>query len=375
MKITVLQENLNKGINIASRIVASKTANPIEHCLQIKTLDDERIRLATMNSAITVNYIINGKVSEQGTVLLPALYFNEFVNALPGGVSVLLSRSDKSALQLNCEKYYAKFSVRSEDAFPEIPEIKATTKFLVDIKELRTAVKLLSFSAANDKSRPMLTGINFRIEGQEATMATADGYRLSVYKIPLLEPVEKQVSVTIPATSLTDLIKIANDYDGTVDVALDSTRVIFKTPVFTVSSNIIAGTYPAYENALPKSYKMRAVTNANELYPVCRVASIFAQENSSAVDITISSGMLNLSTGKEETEQISMFGNSGAVVAETEGQGTMHLNGRYLMEIVELLKGSQIEISAENIHTPVKIIPVGIDNYMTHILMPVIKTK
>lgn len=374
MKITILQENLVKGTSIVSRIVADKVANPMEHCLQLKTQGD-MIRLATMNSQLIVNYFINGKVDEQGTVLLPALYFSEFVNTLPGGVSVFLSTTNKSSLRIDCDRSEARFSLRSEEiTFPEIPEIKATTKFSVDIKELRAAVKLISFSAAKDRSRPLLAGINFRIEGQEATMATTDGFRLSIYKIPLLEPVEKKISVTIPANSLIDLIKIANDYDGAILIELDSTRAVFTTPIFKVSSNIIAGAYPNYEIALPKTYKIKAVANTEELYPACRIANIFSQENREAVDLTITDGAINLSTGKQEQEQAAMFDNTGSVTAVTEGQGTIHLDSRYLLEIVELLKGSQIEISTETIISPVKIIPVGINNYMTHILMPIIKS-
>ena len=55
----------------------------------------------------------------------------------------------------------------------------------------------VTFAAASDEARPILTGVLTRFSGDRLTLAAADNYRIAVKTLPILAPVE-DTSIVVP---------------------------------------------------------------------------------------------------------------------------------------------------------------------------------
>ena len=75
----------------------------------------------------------------------------------------------------------------------------------IDPQVLRTAISRVVFAAATEETRPVLTGVKMEISGQQFTLAGADGFRLAVYKGPLLDPALEDAEAIVPAKTLSEL--------------------------------------------------------------------------------------------------------------------------------------------------------------------------
>ena len=75
----------------------------------------------------------------------------------------------------------------------------------IDSEKLCLAINQVVFAASSDSSKKVLTGIMAEFDGDELTLAAADGFRLAVHKTSLSEPVGNKEAIIIPVADLQEL--------------------------------------------------------------------------------------------------------------------------------------------------------------------------
>ncbi|MFH0941921.1 MAG: DNA polymerase III subunit beta, partial [Chloroflexota bacterium] len=82
MQLSCLQENLNRGLGVVARAVATRTTLPITQNVLLAT-DQSRLKLVATNLEIAIACWIGAKVEKPGTITVPAKLLTEFVSTLP----------------------------------------------------------------------------------------------------------------------------------------------------------------------------------------------------------------------------------------------------------------------------------------------------
>src|SRR4030042_597299 len=191
MKLSCLQENLNRGLNIVGRAVATRTTLPITNNVLLAT-DQSRLKLVATNLEMAISCWIGAKVEEEGAITVPARLITEFVSSLPSEkIEISLSPKNK-VLGLKCARFEARISGVDAKDFPPIPKVEDGISAKVEGEALRQGINQVVFAAATEESRPVLTGVNAEFDGSTLTLAAADGFRLAVYKLPLAEAVAQK---------------------------------------------------------------------------------------------------------------------------------------------------------------------------------------
>ncbi|MDO8568254.1 MAG: DNA polymerase III subunit beta, partial [Dehalococcoidales bacterium] len=204
MKLSCLQENLNRGLSIVGRAVATRTTLPITNNVLLAT-DEGRLKLVATNLEVAISCWIGAKIEEEGSITVPARLLTEFVSSLPNDkIDMALSAKTK-VLQLTCARYEARISGMDAKDFPPIPRIEDGITTRVEVDALRQAINQVAFAAATEESRPVLTGVDAQFEGDTLTLAAADGFRLAVRKLTTTDKVKEKTEVIIPARTLGEL--------------------------------------------------------------------------------------------------------------------------------------------------------------------------
>src|SRR5512136_2173606 len=191
MKLSCLQENLNWGLGIVGRAVATRTTLPITNNILIET-DQSRLKLVATNLEMAISCWIGAKVEEEGMITVPARLLTEFVNSLPNEkIDINLSPKTKT-LELKCARFEARISGVDAKDFPPIPTVDGAITTKIGVEELRQGINRVAFAAASEESRPVLTGVDAQFDKNLLTLAAADGFRLAVYKLPLTNPVSQK---------------------------------------------------------------------------------------------------------------------------------------------------------------------------------------
>ncbi|MDD5038503.1 MAG: DNA polymerase III subunit beta, partial [Dehalococcoidales bacterium] len=251
MKLSCLQENLNRGLGIVGKAVATRTTLPITNNVLLAT-DQSRLKLVATNLEMAISCWIGAKVEEEGAITVPARLLIEFVNSLPNE-KVDFSFSPKAkTLGLKCARFEARISGIDAKDFPPIPKVDEGIVTKVEVEALRQGISQVAFAAASEESRPVLTGVDAQFDGDLLTLAAADGFRLAVYKVPLASPVSQKAEVIIPARTLAELNRLMTD-EETVDITINpnKSQALFRLKDTELVSQLVQGAFPQYTQLIP----------------------------------------------------------------------------------------------------------------------------
>jgi DNA polymerase-3 subunit beta len=373
MKVTILQENLARGLGIVSRAVSPRSTLPVLANVLLAT-DEGRLRLSATNLEMGITCWIAARIEDDGSTTVPARTFVDLMNTLPGEqVSLNL---DVQSQTLNVRSGTSTNDIKGIDAqeFPPSPVPEMDGAVQLDVVDFKEMIQQVAFAASTDEARPVLMGVLMQVENEEVTMAAADGFRLSVRTAKLSAPASQDVNIIIPARALNELARIATDSDEKIAMVVPKGRgqVIFRVKDVEVVSQLIDGAFPDYQQIIPRSYKSRTLISTASLLKACKQAEIFAREGSNVarLDIKAAKGEMDpseveISATSEETGK-----NETIIEATVDGSSVLiAFNVRYLREVLEIIKTPNVALETSAPNAPGVIRPVGDDGYI-HVIMP-----
>ena len=379
MKISCLQENLSRGLAVVGRAVASRPTLPVTQNVLLST-DQNMLRLSATNLEIAMTTWIGAMVEEEGSVTVPARLLTEFVSSLGSDRIDLEMEPDSRVLQIKSGRSQANINGTDASEFPPIPTVDDAVVAQAQPAALRTAITRVAFAAATEESRPVLTGVEVKLKEGAFTMAAADGFRLAVHHGELSQPVPEEISVIIPARTMTELQRLLNDNSEPVDIMLTPQKgqVMFRLQggdTVELVSQLLQGTFPNYDQLIPQSYTTRAILDLQQTLRAARTASIFARDGSNIVRMHVmpneegeegTGGRMVISARSEEVGD-----NEDVVdIAELEGEeGKIAFNSRYLLDVLSVLERGRVAIETTTSSSPGVFKPTDSDDYV-HVVMP-----
>jgi DNA polymerase-3 subunit beta len=372
MKVSVMQESLSRGLGIVSRAVSPRSTLPVLSNVLIAS-DEGRLRLSATNLELGITCWIGAKIEEEGSTTVPARTFADLVGTLPAEQVALSLNTTNQTLNVHCGPSNTDIKCIDAQEFPPLPVPDLEGAIQLNVANFKDMIAQVVFAASTDEARPVLMGVLMTVENETLTMASADGFRLSVRKGTLSQPVPAPVSAIIPARALGELARVASDGNEMISMVLPKGRgqVVFRMKEMEVVSQLIDGTFPDYQQIIPRAYKSRTILSTPALLKACKQAEIFAREGTNVARFNIKTsgelepGSVEISAQSEET------GSNETVVAATiEGAGLLiAFNVKYLREVLEVVKSPNVALETSAPNAPGVIRPVGDDAFL-HVIMP-----
>ncbi len=380
MKLSCLQENLNKGLAIVGRAVATRTTLPITQNVLLST-DRAMLKLSATNLEIAITTWIGAMVEEEGSVTVPARLLTEFVASLPAEPINVTMEDPSRSLQLTCSRSEAQINGTDAQEFPPIPTVDDGLTTKIDSHVLKTAIARVVFAAATEESRPVLTGVKLELEDDRFTMAAADGFRLAVHKGKLAEPVSEPVSIILPARTLNELSRLLGDQDTSVEITMTPNKgqILIRLENIELVSQLIQGTFPNYSQLIPQTYQTRSVCDLQQLSRAARTASIFARDGTGIIRLQMIPASDGPSTEAEglhpgkvvisaKTEE--MGENQDEVDINMEGEESkIAFNSKYLLDVLSVMDRGDVALETTTPSSPGVFKPIDSDEYV-HVVMP-----
>lgn len=368
MKLTVMQENLARGLQVVGRAVSGRSTLPVLSNVLLRT-EDAGLKLTATNLEIGISAWVAGKIDSEGALTVPARLFADVVNGLPAGERVDLALEGNNALRIKAGRYQTLLRGIDAEEFPVIPSPGERPTTRVKQGELKKALSEVVFAAATDEARPILTGVLTRFSGDRLTLAAADNYRIAVKGLALLDSVE-ETSLVVPARSYNELLRVLSDSDDPLDIMLATSKsqILFHLEGIDLVSRLIDGQFPNYQQVLPTSHASRAVVDREELLKAVRLSALIA---SSAANVV----KLSLGDESEATVTIAAAADVGDATGEVEAalegdQVQIAFNARYLQEALQNVDHEQLALEFSGPLSPGVLKPTSDDDYV-HVIMPV----
>ncbi len=372
MKITCKQQDLSRGLSVVGHAVSNRSTLPILANILMAT-DQGRLKLSATNLEIGINCWIDAEITEDGATTVPAKTFIDLVSSLTQGQVSLIVPEDSHTVNVKSEKSNATIKGMDPSEFPLIPSAEGDeAPIILDTAQLKEMIAQVVFAAADEDSRPVLTGILVEVNNEKVSFAAADSFRLALRVTALSGHDDTHSSILIPSRTLSELGRILPS-EGSVQMVVTPNRsqVLFHTDQIDLVSRLIEGTFPNIRAAIPKEYTTRAVVETKELAAAVKTVTPFARDNSNITRVKISGGdgtepgSLTIEATAEDVGS-----NITTINAAVDGpEQQIIFNVKYLADILQVMDTPEVALELTSAARPGVVKPVSAADY-TYVIMP-----
>lgn len=375
MRFIIQRDFLLQSVQDVMKAITSRTTIPILTGIKI-VAHEEGVTLTGSDSDISIESFIQKElagdeiveIKQRGSIVLQARFFSEIIKKLPTDIVEIevqpnlqtVIRSGKSEFKLN--------GLDAEE-YPHLPQISEEHVFKIPTNLLKGLIRQTVFSVSTSETRPILTGVNWKVENNELICVATDSHRLALRKAEIEADNSESYNVVIPGKSLNELIKILDDSSDSVDIVITENQVLFKAKHLLFFSRLLEGNYPDTGRLIPNESKTEVVVVTKQFLNAIDRASLLAREGRNNVVklATMDDGAIEISSITPEI---------GTVVEEIPSQSIageelkISFSAKYMMDALKALEGSEIQISFTGAMRPFVIRPLH-DDSILQLILPV----
>lgn len=276
MQFQMNKDKLLYHLVIAQKALSNKTPNPALTGIKVDVFKD-RILLTTSNGEISILKTITDpslQVEKEGTILIPGRYFVEIIRKLDGQ-NVLLSAHEDNLLKIEADHSDITLNLLDVEDYPKLLFKESAESVKVNVRVFKTLIRQTAFAASGVENRPILTGVYFKLDGNQLTGIATDSYRLAKKSIEL-EQIYAPMDVIIPSKSVEELGRILEDNQKSVELHFSPSSILFKYDDTLLLSRLLEGNYPETSKLIPLEFPHEVTFNKEQLLIAIERASLLS---------------------------------------------------------------------------------------------------
>jgi len=302
MKVNCERAALLEAVNQVSGVVAPRSPRPQLTCIKLDATQDAQgpeLVLSGTDGEISLAVRIGRvEVEQEGTSLVPADKLRQIVSAEDNEPTLTIEGAGDLTHIRGADAHFQLHAFDPKD-FPKLPAFKgivageggappAKSVFSSTTGTLDTLIARTLFAAARENSRYAINGVLLVREGKKLEMIATDGRRLAK-SAATIDPKGENASCIIPAKALSMIQKLAADDEEPVHIAVTDNQALVafgpdpSDARATVATSLVEGTFPPYEDVIPKDQDIRVTFNRDTLASAVRRAALLTNEESRGV--------------------------------------------------------------------------------------------
>jgi DNA polymerase-3 subunit beta len=307
MKVICNRGALLEALNVASVVVQARTPKPVLQCVKLTAADD-RLTIAATDMEVAIRYSdAQVQIEQPGETLVPADKFRDIVRECVDDTLAIEVSTEKDSVggtfaNIRGQDSHFKIFTQKSDEFPPIPDFEGEADFELKASDLKGLIGKTLFAAAKEVGRYNFNGVLTVAVGKKIEMISTDGRRLAkamgavaTDKLP-----KEGAKVIIPTKALNLIDKLIDDPEEMVGFQVRENRVIFHTSSATLTSNLIEGSFPPYEDVIPKDTDRKMTAATADFLSAVKRASLLTTEESRGVRMQFSKKGLVLTSRSPE---------------------------------------------------------------------------
>lgn len=352
MKFSLSKSKFAGCLGAVLQVVPTKSTLPILTNILIEALEN-KLKISATDLDISMSATVDCEVSKKGSVALPARILFEIIKELPESTVTVEAVNARVEIRIPNGSY--KIGSLSPDDFPKLPAVNTKKETRIAGEDLVKMIRKTTFACSTDETRPALNGVLWQTKGDKMQMVATDGHRLARAAVENNKLKGSGEDVIIPPKVLNLIPKFAEAEKSEVGVIFGENNVIFNLGDTILTSRLIEGPYPNFEQVIPASTDKKLTVNKDELNGAVRRVAILSNALTHQVKFTIKKSSLTLSTNNADV------GGEGKETIDCDYQGDpveIGYNAAYVTEILSKLEGNEAvfeltsAVSAGLVHSP-----------------------
>lgn len=332
MKVTLPTATLVEAVGHGAAVAASKSPKPVLECVALKADETTGVVVEATDLDVGVRiHLPDAEVAESGVIVVPAARLLAVAREVEDEATTLTFEDGN----LIVETGRSRFTIRGEDpdAFPVLPEFPDAKVLEIPGDILRRMIRRTVFATAKEAGRYALHGVLFKVEDGRLELVATDGRRLARSVHGLEGTGEAQLRVIVGPKGLSLLDRTMGEPPRDVTIALGERQVLFQIGGTLVISRLIDGTFPAYEDVIPKGEASAFELGVTEFAGALRRASLLTTRDAISVHFDIGPQLLTIRSRAPE------IGEARVEVPVQYDGGATHLgfNPNFLVDALKVM--------------------------------------
>jgi DNA polymerase-3 subunit beta len=301
MKVICNRGALLEAISVAGNAVATRTPKPVLQCVKVSAADD-RLTIAATDLEVAIRYSdAQVQIEQPGETLLPADKFRDIVRESVD--DTLAIEVDGATCNIRGQDSHFKIFTQNAADFPPVPDFEGEADFTIAGGVLKQLIGQTLFAAAKESTRYAFNGILVVAKGKKLVLVSTDGRRLAQARADLLtDKLGKDgAKAIIPAKAMTLIDKLIDDPEEAVGMQIRENQAIFHTASATLTTNLVEGQFPPYEDVIPKDTDKKMTANTADFLSAIRRAALLTTEESKGVRLAFGKKGLVLTSRSPES--------------------------------------------------------------------------
>lgn len=344
IKKNLLMENLNK----VSKAISTKNLIPTLAGIKFD-LTKEGLLLTASNNDITIQKFIKLEkkkmtIEKEGVVILQGKDILEIVRVIPDeDINLEVIDDAKVLIYTDDERIKYDLNTINKNDYPNVNFEKSEKYIDIETSDLLDIVRETAFATSNDESRPVLTGISLKINGDLLECVATDSYRLAKKNIRLKKTVEENYNIIIPGKNIIEFSRILDSSSKEIKLHIFNNKILFENDDLLFQSRLISGNYPPTSKSIPEEFNLVIKANLQELYNVIEQASILTTDKEkNIVSLSTKDNLLTVKSVSNEKGKAEMKMN---ISKNNDEEITIAFSAKYMMEALNALNTEEIEMS------------------------------
>lgn len=354
MKVICNRGALLDALTVTGNVVAARTPKPVLQCVKLTAADD-RLTIAATDLEVAIRYSDSQvQVEQGGEALLPADKLRDIVReSMDDTLSIEVGAdsggsSGGGVASIKGQDSLFKIFTQSPSDFPPVPDFSGEADFEITGGHLKQLIGQTLFAAAREQTRYAFNGVLLTAKAKKINLVSTDGRRLAMAKGDLVSdklPKDGGKAI-VPVKALVLVEKLIDDPEETVAVQVRENQVIFHTPRATLTSNLVEGQFPPYEDVIPKDTDKKMTASTADFLSAIRRAALLTTEESKGVRMHFSKKGLVLTSRSPEAGEATVNFPCKFEGAEVE----IGFNPTFLTDALRVVDSDEIslELTAAN---------------------------
>ena len=369
MKWTIEKNVILEALNNVTKALSQRTTIPVLNGI-VFDVSEKGIELLASDSELTIKVLISHKnikmLEGKGRIIIQSKYFVDMIRKMPSE-NIDFELEDNLKIKISTPNNQYRLNCYNPSDYPNINMEKSDDAINIKSEVLREIINQTSYALSTQEVRPLLTGINFKINGDILECICTDSYRLSKKNIKLDVPCNKQVNIVIPGRSINELEKIIAE-DDNVEIYVFTNKILFVYKNIYVQSNLLSGSYPETSHFIPNDFAYMINLNMKEFYDAVDRAALLAQNKEKNIikmhiqdkDMVITSTSNELGNAEEKLH----------IDSNNKEKIEVSFSSKFMMDALKVIKEDNILLLLNTDDKPILIKPVT-DESLTELILPI----
>jgi len=367
MKVQFNRAALAEALGLLTSVVPARTPKPILRCVKISA-EEKQVRLCATDLEVGINYLLSQvQIDEPGDIVVPADRLAAIVRESIDEVLLIEAAEGKCKIT-GADSH---FTVYGQDAkqYPPVPSFDGEADLQLALANMQAGIEQCLFATAKESTRYALNGVLWEIKGKKLSLIATDGRRLVRTRInlavaPAQENAQPGPNVIVPAKTMSLLDKIGADPKEPVTVRFVDNQIILACGDVTVSSNLVEGTFPKYEDIIPADNDKKLTLPTEAVLSAVRRSALLTSEESRGIRLSLSKGKLVFAGSSPEAGDARID-----MVVDYKGEAIeVGFNPQFLIDVLRVIDTAEFEIELGSADRP-GLIRSGKD--FLYVLMPI----